>query len=971
MSIQRIPKLFFQKSRDKLPDIIVNMVKYSLTDGWIYTNYVNGDELSFFQENPHPEFPNIAGVFNSLKRGEHKADLFRYYHLFIKGGLYMDSDAMIYQPVDTIVKDYSFISVNSWVANTISNCVIGSEQGNPIIYEALKRVYTMNVNLLDKDFYHICKDLYNIYNSFNGNKINCALLNEIANPAGDRIVDSNNITMFKHFWRNKENIPNHLLSIPIVKKNKNLLYFCLFYNKDYFKLLNLLLISMKIYSPMDSFDLLILTSPDFEQDIHELCTKLNIKIQIMTCNFTTIFQAACARLHIFDYSNLEGYEKLLYIDTDILIKEDPGRIFNLELHDLLYGIESGTIESKNFGGEFFNFNSINRNLTGINSGTLLFKNSQTIRDLFSRIRNHIENFTKSNLTPPYCLDQPFINYHAIKDSLYDNKLLNPYVSLYEGNDTVDNYTTSCICHFSFPIGNFGHKFHRMQEFLDKTLNRTISSSTSLDIIGKQFTWGKGNIKFYIDINGFGKLDTLWGKGGYKNLNQDMIFASWNNCNHILKLNSDATEYISIRTSPRDFDYCTGNLVESNIHIYGDSHACASFNNLKVSHRNLFKHGSTMFKIGRDNSIINFLPSHCSKDRIFIFVYGEVDSRCHVGKQVHYGRHHLTVCRELVEAYFRTIHNLITEYKAIIIVAVSPVVDQNDHDRKDHVHDPPIPFFGTNQARVIYTDEINRLLKEYCIKYSYHYFNPYDFYKRSDGCLNYTMSDKCLHIGDTRHFLKAFDILYKTIPFSVIPVILHTCDKYKQFWNPWFFYFKKYVKAPFKVYFLCEEQEPDFMEEVTVIKTGTGEWGERLIKGLNLIPESYIYYMQEDFWPCKSIDLSIYLESFINYKMDALRITTDTYLITLENVKDNSDLFKFSQNSGYLMNHQFSLWDKEFFMRFINPKDNPWKNELEQSKIISGLQHSIYMIKYPWYNAVVRSGRLQPLGQKMLEDMKEV
>jgi hypothetical protein len=620
----------------------------------------------------------------------------------------------------------------------------------------------MDVRLLDNNFHYICKDLYNIYNSFNGDKSNYLLLNEIANPAGDRIVDSNHRILFKHFWKNKENIPNHLLCEPIVKKNTNLLYFCLFYNRDYFKLLNLLLISMKIYSPMDSFDLLIITSRDFEQDVHELSTKLNLRIQIMTCNFTTIFQAACARLHIFDYSNLQGYEKLLYIDTDILIKEDLGRIFNLEIRDLLYGIESGTIESKNFGGEFFNFNSINKNLTGINSGTLLFKNSQIMRDLFLRIRTHIENFTSANLTPPYCLDQPFINYHAIKDSLYDNNLLNSYVSLYEGNDTVDNYTTSCICHFSFPIGNFGHKFYRMQEFLDKTLNRMICSTTTLDILGKQFTWGKGYIKFYIDINGFGKLDTLWGKGGYKNLNQDMIFATWNNCNHVLKLNSDATEYTSIRTSPRDFDYCTGKLVESNINIYGDSHACASFNNLKVSHRNLFRHGSTMYKVGRDNNIINFLPSHCSTDRIFCFVYGEVDSRCHIGKQVHYGRHHLTVCKELVEAYFKTINNLIAQFKAIIIVGLSPPTDPENHNRKDHPHDPPIPYYGTNADRVIYTDEINRLLKEYCLKYGYYYFNPYDFYKRPDGCLNYTMSDKCLHIGDDTHFLNEFHKLLETI-----------------------------------------------------------------------------------------------------------------------------------------------------------------------------------------------------------------
>jgi hypothetical protein len=170
----------------------------------------------------------------------------------------------------------------------------------------------------------------------------------------------------------------------------------------------------------------------------------------------------------------------------------------------------------------------------------------------------------------------------------------------------------------------------------------------------------------------------------------------------------------------------------------------------------------MYKIGRDNSIINFLPSHCSEDRIFCLVFGEVDSRCHVGKQVHYGRHHLTVCKELVEAYFKTIYNKITQCKAIVIVGVSPPTDPEDHNRKDHPHDPPIPFVGTNEARVIYTDEINSLLKEYCLKYGYHYFNPYDFYKRPDGCLNYDISDKCLHIGDTTHFLNEFNKLLNTI-----------------------------------------------------------------------------------------------------------------------------------------------------------------------------------------------------------------
>lgn len=46
-----------------------------------------------------------------------------------------------------------------------------------------------------------------------------------------------------------------------------------------------------------------------------------------------------------------------------------------------------------------------------------------------------------------------------------------------------------------------------------------------------------------------------------------------------------------------------------IYIYGDSHANFSFKNLKLHHNNLHSNGTTMFRIGRDNIIINF-----NKDR---------------------------------------------------------------------------------------------------------------------------------------------------------------------------------------------------------------------------------------------------------------------------------------------------------------------------------------------------------------------
>ena len=103
-----IPKLFFQKSKDRLPQYIHDMIRHYLTDEWEYVNYINGDEIPFFEKYPLPEFPDFIERFKKVESGMTRSELFRYYVLYVRGGVYIDSDAMIYKPIDTIIKDYEF-----------------------------------------------------------------------------------------------------------------------------------------------------------------------------------------------------------------------------------------------------------------------------------------------------------------------------------------------------------------------------------------------------------------------------------------------------------------------------------------------------------------------------------------------------------------------------------------------------------------------------------------------------------------------------------------------------------------------------------------------------------------------------------------------------------------------------------------------------------------------------------------------
>jgi len=146
-----ISKILFQKSKNKVDDYIVNMIKSNLLEEWKYINFVNGDEVKYFTDNPLDEFPDIIKVFNSIVKQQHKADLFRYYYLYINGGVYLDSDAMIHDNITNIIKEYDFVSVLSTVPSVIFNGFIASVPKHPIMYEALKDMYTMNKRLLDFD----------------------------------------------------------------------------------------------------------------------------------------------------------------------------------------------------------------------------------------------------------------------------------------------------------------------------------------------------------------------------------------------------------------------------------------------------------------------------------------------------------------------------------------------------------------------------------------------------------------------------------------------------------------------------------------------------------------------------------------------------------------------------------------------------------------------------------------------------
>jgi FkbM family methyltransferase len=224
----------------------------------------------------------------------------------------------------------------------------------------------------------------------------------------------------------------------------------------------LLLESIFIYGNLkENESLLIYTSTLFMNMIKQSHlfndTKINFEIND---NYNNIDKACKARLDLFKLPSIQIYDKILYLDTDILIKNDISLVFDVCKEDLLYVLEEGEINNDCWGGvtlfgnEIKNYNDI----SAFTSGILLFNNCDKIKDLFNKINEDISkrphNFS--------CYDQPYIVYNAFKYNLYNNKILK---SLAVNNDA-NIHSDKVIHHFPGGPGSYQGKIEGMTIFLD-------------------------------------------------------------------------------------------------------------------------------------------------------------------------------------------------------------------------------------------------------------------------------------------------------------------------------------------------------------------------------------------------------------------------------------------------------------------------------------------------------------------------
>ena len=250
----------------------------------------------------------------------------------------------------------------------------------------------------------------------------------------------------------------------------NCIFICVFHNPKYVDMLFLLLDSIYTFGQLDSnTDILIYTTSGFAKTVAD-ATRFKHKIRfLINDTYTSIQQACVSRLDLFRLldelmhtKRPSGYSKILYLDTDIIVKRPLTPLFELAKKNVLYTLEEGSIVNKSpnfWGGNLFSDaeRAIHADKSAFTSGILLFKNCPEIRNLFDVIKRDLNERKTQNAF----YDQPFIVYNAFKHNLFDNKVLRSYAV----NRSSNIYSPMILHHFSGGVGKDRFKTKQMIAFL--------------------------------------------------------------------------------------------------------------------------------------------------------------------------------------------------------------------------------------------------------------------------------------------------------------------------------------------------------------------------------------------------------------------------------------------------------------------------------------------------------------------------
>ena len=187
----------------------------------------------------------------------------------------------------------------------------------------------------------------------------------------------------------------------------------------------------------------------------------------------------------------------------------------------------------------------------------------------------------------------------------------------------------------------------------------------------------------------------------------------------------------------------------------------------------------------------------------------------------------------------------------------------------------------------------------------------------------------------------------------IPLIVSSCDKCSDLWQPFFYLIKKNWPDFNRKVYLCTDTKTYACEGLDIacpLRMPSGStWSENLIALLKGIDEEYVLLMLEDFWLKEKVDaMQLHqCEEIMNNDSSIGFICLVHQLVpSPENPTSEkySNLIEYGRHTPYRVTTQAGLWRRDYLLSLLRKHESAWWFEMFGSKRSSRSDYHSYVVK---------------------------
>ena len=187
----------------------------------------------------------------------------------------------------------------------------------------------------------------------------------------------------------------------------------------------------------------------------------------------------------------------------------------------------------------------------------------------------------------------------------------------------------------------------------------------------------------------------------------------------------------------------------------------------------------------------------------------------------------------------------------------------------------------------------------------------------------------------------------------IPLIVSSCDKCSDLWQPFFYLVKKNWPDFDRKVYLCTDSMTFAYEGFDItcpLRMSSGStWSENLMTLLKGMDEEYVMLMLEDFWLKEKVD-----EAQLYQCEEIIKNDPSIGFICLVHQLDPSpdnpasenypNLIEYGQRTAYRVTTQAGLWRRDYLLSLLRKHESAWWFEMFGSKRSRRSDYHSYVVK---------------------------